>query len=373
MHRNVLSARQSAQGEATAEHGENGTVAAVPGRPVLPECLYAHGFSINKRRSLRRFAAPSRVRPIRHAAQLPQRSTLCLWGSAPLPQGLAADVQLIRVEDGFLRSVGLGADLVRPISWVMDRRGMYYDATRESDLEHLLQHTQFTPELLTRAAALRARIVASGITKYSVGHGSWLRPQRPRVILVPGQVESDASVRFAAPVVRTNAALLGAVRKASPDSYIVYKPHPDVAAGLRARGRGEQHARDWCDEIVTDVPMAVLLERVDEVHVLTSLAGLEALLRGRSVVCYGLPFYAGWGLTRDVLPLARRRRRLKLDELVAAALIMYPIYVSRSGGAHLSPEQALDELLAWRNSSTPPGRLSRYLRRAALRLAVGCP
>ena len=278
---------------------------------------------------------------------------------------------MIRVEDGFLRSVGLGAELVRPISWVMDRSGMYYDATRASDLEQLLQSGQFTPQQLAQAAALRGRITASGITKYSVGDGSWQRPRHARVILVPGQVESDASLRFGAPALRTNLGLLRAVREANPDAYLLYKPHPDVSAGLRARGQGEQRVRDWCDEVITDIAMGALLERVDEVHVLTSLAGFEALLRGKSVVCYGLPFYAGWGLTRDVVPLARRTRRLKLDELVAAALLIYPRYVSRSSGGCISAEQALDELLAWRDASSPPSRPWQYLRRAALRLAVG--
>ena len=313
------------------------------------------------------------MRRIRHVEHIPQGGTLFLWGSAPLPQGLRSDIEVIRVEDGFLRSVGLGAELVRPISWVMDRSGMYYDATRASDLEHLLQSRQFTPQQLARAAALRGRITASGITKYSVGHRSWQRPRHARVILVPGQAESDASLRFGAPALRTNLGLLRAVREANPDGYLLYKPHPDVSAGLRARGQGEQRVRDWCDEVVTDVAMGALLERVDEVHVLTSLAGFEALLRGKSVVCYGLPFYAGWGLTRDVVPLARRRRRLTLNELVVGTLIVYPTYVSRRTGRRITAEQAFDELLAWRDAAGTPNRAWQHLRRAVLRLTVARP
>lgn len=94
--------------------------------------------------------------------------------------------------------------------------------------------------------------------------------------------------------------------------------------------------------------MQVLLDAVDEVHVITSLAGFEALLRGRKVTCYGNPFYAGWGLTQDMAPLVRRTRRLSLDELVAGALILYPTYVSRTTGRFTTPERALEELLAWR-------------------------
>jgi capsular polysaccharide export protein len=88
--------------------------------------------------------------------------------------------------------------------------------------------------------------------------------------------------------------------------------------------------------------------------VITSLAGFEALLRGRRVHCHGQPFYAGWGLTADATPHARRTRRLALDELVAATLLLHPTYVSRTTGRFTSPERALDELLQWRTERPPP-------------------
>ena len=270
-----------------------------------------------------------------------------------------------------MRSVGLGAELVNPVSWVMDARGIHYDATRESDLEHLLGNGHFSAELLERAARLRERIVAMGITKYNTGRGEWRRPFTPaKVILVPGQVESDASLRLGAPGVCTNLGLLHAVRQACPKAYIVYKPHPDVAAGIRANGTSECEALRWCNELVPDVSIDLVLNEVDEVHVLTSLAGFEALLREKPVTCYGMPFYAGWGLTRDELQEPRRRRRLTLDELVAGALIIYPRYVSRVSGERMTAEQALDELLQWRERAPRRVRLWQYLWRALLRLTV---
>jgi capsular polysaccharide export protein len=46
------------------------------------------------------------------------------------------------------------------------------------------------------------------------------------------------------------------------------------------------------------------------------------------VITHGQPFYAGWGLTRDLAaPIARRNRLLTLEQLVAATLILYPRYV----------------------------------------------
>jgi capsular polysaccharide export protein len=223
-----------------------------------------------------------------------------------------------------------------------------------SDLEHILATEFFSKPLVERAAKLREAVVTAGVTKYNVGSGKWSPPVNGKTtILVAGQVESDASIRYGAPSIKTNMELLRAVKERNPDAHVVYKPHPDVVAGLRVRGEGEAEARRWSEEVVVDVPMGRLLEAVDEVHVLTSLAGFEALLRGKPVTTHGCPFYAGWGLTRDFCePIARRGRLLKLDELVAAALILYPVYVSRVSKAYTTPERALWELRHW--DSLPP-------------------
>ena len=338
----------------------------------MPSVVYAWQFSRWKQPIVRRFFEGVRVVFVRRAAQVPSDSTLALWGCMAVPEYLPRGVQIIRLEDGFLRSVGLGADLIRPLSWVIDTHGLYYDATRPSDLELILQETEFTPALIRRASRFRERVVSSGLTKYNVGSGSWHRPAgEKRVILVPGQVESDASLAFGAPGIRTNLGLLRAVREANPDAWLVYKPHPDVLAGLRAKGVGEDDAASWCDEYVTDVAMGEMLEKVDELHVLTSLAGFEALLRGKAVTCYGQPFYAGWGLTVDVLPVTRRMRNLMLDELVAGVLLLYPAYVSWVQGRRVMAEQALDELVVRRASLGDKLPWWRKLFRVVLRRVVG--
>jgi capsular polysaccharide export protein len=334
----------------------------------IPHNVFAYGFSYRKRAIVRRFLAGARVRFVKSAKSVPEQSAVLLWGANPPPEKLAANVRILRVEDGFLRSVGLGADLVQPVSWVIDQRGIYFDARTASDLEHLLASSQFTEELLFRASRLKSRIVKSGLTKYNVGAAGWTRPaNHAKVILVPGQVETDASLRFGAPSICTNMGLLKAVRTANPDAYIVYKPHPDVIAGLRAKGQDEDDAGRWCNEVVTSGHMGEMLSLVDEVHVLTSLAGFEALLRGKPVTCYGQPFYAGWGLTTDIVRLRRRKRKLVLEELIAGALILYPTYVSRNTGRLTTPEQALDELLSWRERT--PSVLQKIWR-SALRFGL---
>lgn len=313
--------------------------------------VYALDFSFWKQAYVRLFFQERDVQFVANIAEVPAGATVVTWGMRHL--SLPESIRVLRIEDGFVRSVGLGADLIRPVSWVIDDLGIYYDATRPSRLECILAETTFDDVALQRAAALRQKLVASGLTKYNVGAGGWQRPDNGRrVILVPGQVETDASIAYGAPegicTIRRNMDLLRAVREANPGAWVVYKPHPDVLAGLRLKGVNEDAALRWCDEQVIDVPMGELLGSVDEVHVITSLAGFEALLRGKRVTCYGQPFYSAWGLTTDMAPLPRRTRQLVLDELVAGALIEYPKYVSRGNGKFTTPELALEELQAWR-------------------------
>lgn len=330
----------------------------------FPRFVHAVGFSYTKRPVVRAFFQGSTVRFVRRAADAPEDATLVVWGRGDTKEKRS----IIRLEDAFLRSVGLGADLVRPLSLVQDRRGLYYDATAPSDLEHLLQTAQFSPEVIARAQRLHHSLLEAGITKYNVGQGTWQSPRSARrVILVPGQVESDASICYGAHHTAKNIKLLQAVRESQPSAYVVYKPHPDVLAGLRRKGENEDDAPRWCDEVVSDVPMSELLKAVDEVHVMTSLAGFEALLCSKPVTCHGIPFYAGWGLTEDLLPIPRRHRRLTIDELIAGTLILYPAYVSRKSGKFTTPERALDELVEWKKEERQLPR-SWTLRRFCLRL-----
>jgi capsular polysaccharide export protein len=280
--------------------------------------------------------------------RLPDGKAIALWPSRA-PRELAQrcerqGVPVIRMEDGFIRSIGLGVQLHLPSSIALDRIGIYYDPTGPSDLERILSDAAFDPCLIERAHALARRAVAGGVTKYSSGVGD--TPQLPpagRRVLVPGQVEDDLSVELGSAGVRGNLDLLRRVRQAEPDAWIAYRPHPDVAAGLRRGHVGEDEALRYADAVLHDGSIAGLLGQVDCVHVLTSLAGFEALLRGCEVVTHGQPFYAGWGLTKDLAPrLARRQRRLTLPELVAGALILYPRYLDPVTRLPCPPEVLVD-------------------------------
>ena len=255
----------------------------------------------------------------------------------------------VRVEDGFLRSRGLGADLVPPLSLVCDDLGIYYDPSRDSRLERMIAaRAALRPDQAARARALMAALVARGVSKYNLGQDApdlrALAAGR-RVVLVPGQVEDDASIRLGAGDVRTNAALLAAARAGNPDAFVVYKPHPDVEAGLRPGALPE--AEGIADLVVTGADPAALMSQVDAVWTMTSLLGFEALIRGRQVVTLGAPFYAGWGLTDHRGPaLPRRQAHVTLEGLVHAALIDYPRYRDPVSGLPCPVEVAVERLAA---------------------------
>jgi capsular polysaccharide export protein len=278
-----------------------------------------------------------------------------------------AGAPLARLEDGFLRSVGLGSAFVRPVSLVLDESGIYYDPSTPSDLETLLREADLPPALVARAAVLRRRIVEAGATKYNVGaSGPRVVPEGRLSILVPGQVEDDASILRGAGAVRTNRALVAAARARRPDAFIVYKPHPDVVAGYRKGAPADPEIARLADAVVTEGSIADLYPQCVGVETMTSLAGFEALLRGLEVTTHGQPFYAGWGLTEDLAPPSPRRGRTRsLDELVAAALILYPLYLDPVSGLPCGPETALDRILEARNAASGgQGRLVARLRHA---------
>jgi capsular polysaccharide export protein len=272
------------------------------------------------------------------------RGRVAAWSSR-LPDAAETGGPVLRVEDGFLRSVGLGSDFNAPYSLVLDPDGVYYDPARPSRLEKLLAEYDFQadPDLLTRAAALRRGIVEKNLSKYNLGGQEWqfAAPEGRRVLLVPGQVEDDASILRGSPAIQTNLGLLQEVRRRRPQDFIIFKPHPEVEKGNRRGLVPAAEAERLADLVVRGLSLNALWPHIHEVHTLTSLTGFEALLRGLPTHTYGGPFYAGWGLTHDGLAFGRRGRRLTLDELVAGALILYPTYYAWGSGQFCGPEEIL--------------------------------
>lgn len=271
-------------------------------------------------------------------------------------QAKAMGAALFRMEDGFLRSRGLGSDFTPALSAVLDGTGVHYDPSAPSDLETLIQRGVSEADR-ARGARLRARIVAAGLSKYNLGGApapDW--PTDRDRILVLGQVEDDRSVLLGCETIRTNAALLTEVRRLNPDAFLIWRDHPDVRAGNRI-GVLPPDAAALADARADDLDVVACIEAADAVAVMTSLAGFEALIRGKRVLTFGRPFFAGWGLTQDALRVPRRTARPSVDDLVAAALILHPLHVAPNG----VPCEA-EDLVTALEAAPEPRRRSRVTR-----------
>lgn len=277
---------------------------------------------------------------------------------------------IIRVEDGFLRSRGLGANLAPPLSLISDDLGIYYDPTRPSRLEVLImQHKDLRDDQRQRVLNVIDRVIRSAVTKYNLP-GNCPKLQEGHRILVPGQVEDDASILKGTDRIRTNIALLKEVRRRNPKSIIIYKPHPDVEAGLRKGNISQKDQDAFADVIAHRADPAALLSVVQEIHTMTSNLGFEAPLRGVDVTTYGAPYYAGWGLTKDLGSVPTRRKGpITLESLAYAALIAYPRYFDPVTEQACPIEVALARLE--KGDIPHPGQINRLL--AKLQGAIATP
>lgn len=308
----------------------------------LIECKkqkFLFGFSVWKRKFMfpflgknLNFISTFSKNPLQQALNLGlnKDSAIYIWGKKEYPQVQKwcdeNGVQIIRVEDGFIRSIGLGSDLTRPYSLVFDDVGIYFDATMPSRLENILNYHKFSPYEIESAKKLREILVNSKISKYNDDKDVIITHKNSKIALVIGQVEDDASVRIGADGMK-NIELLRLARQNSPHAHIIYKPHPDVVSGNRVGVVKTTEALKYCDEVLEGVSMPTLLDIADEIHTMTSTSGLEAILRKKRVICYGQPFWAGWGLSDDKKPQPRRYRSLSSDELIAGAYLLYPRYI----------------------------------------------
>lgn len=239
-------------------------------------------------------------------------------------------VPIVRVEDGFLRSLGLGIDKVLPMSLCFDRTGLYYNAEVLSDFEQIANHKEqfITSEILTKAKEFREGFVQNSITKYNLDNlkdFSYPTKTKERVLVI-GQVESDWSIKKSMSKITTNLELLKFAKKENPNCEIVFKQHPD---DIYSKSNID-HLKNLCDICIDfNIELNSLLDSVDKVYTISSLLGFESVIRGIEVHTTGLPFYAGWGLTCDSISTPRRKIKLSIDELFAITYLIYPIYIDQ--------------------------------------------
>lgn len=243
---------------------------------------------------------------------------------------------LIICEDGFLRSYSTWADESLPPEWIsglsynFSYDGPYYFVPHETALVRLVNSDcKIAERELAEARELIALINARRLSKYnhqpdtphSIGN-----PRRPKVVVID-QSFGDYSIRYGGASERSFETMLQTAVRENPDADIIVKTHPDTKVGARkgyfdhVRTKGHVYR---CEESLN--PHA-LFENARSVYVVTSGMGFEALLQGKEVRVFGMPFYSGWGLTKDYVVPPLRRRSRSLEEIFYLFYCEFTCYV----------------------------------------------
>ena len=98
-----------------------------------------------------------------------------------------------------------------------------------------------------------------------------------------------------------------------------------------------------------DINPYCLFDIVYEVWVCTSGMGFEALMAGKKVRCYGMPFYAGWGLTEDMLSLQRRNRKHSLEHIFHYVYTVFSRYYDPDKQTLVSVEDIVHYIISNRD------------------------
>ncbi len=265
-------------------------------------------------------------------------------------------IPYVTLEDGFVCYSRHPSIENSPCSLICDTTGIYYDATQPSDLEIMLNDDGwFTAAKEYEARSLIDCLVKNRVSKYnhqgfsglSVELKKQLASRDRKIVLVVDQTVDDLSIQYGMASRNTFQEMLLAALDENPDALVVIKTHPDVLLGAK-RGYlgGVSHPRvcivgDACN------PYA-LLELAAKVYVVTSQMGMEALMAGLEVHCFGIPFYSGWGLTWDRQTCNRRHATISIEKLFSGSYLRYTHYFQPVTHSKCS----LDEIISYIISSS---------------------
>jgi len=273
--------------------------------------------------------------PIKSLTYLFEKVTFVGWGRKK--SGLWAEKmakirynRFILLEDGFIRSFGLGVEGSPSFSIVKDDIGIYYDATKPSKLENILNSYDFKNDkkLMEQAKEARAKIIEYKISKYNNFKEldlSYLDNSIPKVLIV-SQTAGDSSLEYGLGNRFSTKEMIDDAFNSNPNSQIYIKIHPDVLSGKKESDISSKDIPKECFILKDNANPIELMSYFDKIYTKTSGMGFEALLLDKEVCCYGLPFYAGWGVTEDKISCKRRKRELTIDEIFAGSYILYTHY-----------------------------------------------
>jgi len=285
--------------------------------------------------SSKNFLNIEKTTPLKSLQYFLKKATLVGWGRKK--SGLWATKmakftgnRFLLLEDGFIRSVGLGVEGSPSFSIVQDDIGIYYDATSPSKLEEILNSYDFKndKELMAIAKKAKQKIIEYKISKYNNFKKidlSYLDNSKEKVLII-AQTAGDSSLEYGLGNRFTTQEIIDDAINDNPDAQVYIKIHPDVLVGKKESDINPKDIPPKCQILQDNANPIELLQYFDKVYTKTSGMGMEALLLDKEVYCFGMPFYAGWGVSKDRLVSKRRNRKLTVDEIFAGAYILYSNY-----------------------------------------------
>jgi capsular polysaccharide export protein len=260
----------------------------------------------------------------------------------------------ILLEDGFIRSVGLGVEGYPAFSIVEDDMGMHYDANRFTRIEKILKETNFSNELIEKAKEAIKLIKKYKISKYNLSPMKLPKLSSKKKVLVIAQTANDNSLKYSRALEFSPEAMIKAALEEN-EAEVYVKIHPDVLSGKKKSSIDLDLAKKYCKVITDNVNPILLLEEFDKIYTQSSQMGFEAILLDKEVVLFGLPFYAGWGLSDDRIKCKKRNRKLTKEEVFAGAYILYSKYYNPYAKRECDIIETIEEIKEqrdkiWQNS-----------------------
>ncbi|MGL4675815.1 MAG: capsular polysaccharide biosynthesis protein, partial [Wohlfahrtiimonas sp.] len=265
------------------------------------------------------------------------------WGNKPNTKkardyAIKHNLPYWALEDGFLRSVGLGVDGHPPLSLVVDDLGIYYDYSKPSRLEALIMDDKALQSLLNDASRAIELITEHHLSKYNHIPTAWpanlVVDETRQNVLIIDQTAGDMALTYGGVTADTFVAMVEAAKAENPDAILWIKIHPDVLTGKKQGHLTEYLSDDNVRVLSENINPITLLEKMDRVYTATSQMGFEACMMKKDVVVFGVPWYSGWGLTDDrhadivQLKVENRRRSASLEEVFAASYLQYCRYLN---------------------------------------------
>lgn len=247
------------------------------------------------------------------------------------------------------------------LSVIADIHGFNYDAEAETDLEHWIA-AGMKPENreagLAQAQKWMKFVVDHGISKYN--HAPLTSPKLDalkaagrRYVLVVDQDCADESVFMSGGTPEAFERMIQAALDENPDCTVIVKTHPIQVAGNPSGVVGAYSGVVDSDRIVRvdwNINPYSLLGIVEKVYVQSSAFGFEALMAGKEVHTFGLPWYAGWGATVDAMekPSRAAAGKRSVEELFGFFYLKYTRWFDPETGERCQIGQTLDRVLALR-------------------------